>query len=288
MPEGPPGVASNPYCLRLVSPRSQVSFGEPLILVAELTNCSKQERQIRQLLAPEFGLLSIQLRRPGDDESTPYYPAVRRDGRGVRSRELAPGEALTTWIPVYFGRDGWLLDRPGKYTITASYDTEEGSIDAEPLVIEVAEPASPADGIAAERLMSWDAAKFLYLAGGKSTGEGLSSLESIVQEFPESRAAAYARVALGEWMGREAFDATVKEFRPHSCQEAVPLLASALEQLDDAVWAARASVALEDCFSHLGNPAAARQVAESFFARHPQAGEIPGLTDRVKEHLQTE
>lgn len=163
-------------CLNLAPSRSEVLLGEPVLLIVGLENCSTTAIQARKLLAIEYGLLSVRVLPPSGEEFI-YAPPVRKDGRGTRTVELAPGEMLVEDIAVYFGRDGWLLGETGVYRFQASYPVDVGEVVSTPVEIRVREPDTEAGYRAAKSFMADRVARYFYLGGGEEAGvEALEEL----------------------------------------------------------------------------------------------------------------
>jgi len=277
------GTGSAGFCLVLISTRTRFLLGEPVILAVALRNCSQQERSVTDLLAPEHGLLAVRVRRPGETSEILYQPVVRRDARGKRPKALAPGEQITAFVSLYVHRDGWLLDRPGEYRVTAEYPTGEARVASDTLSLEVLSPESEETRRAASFLMSREAALFLLMEGGEHLEAGRRGLESLARDDAVTPLAAYARLALGLSLTHDAFDPATKSVRPADCAHAVEYLTWAAGRLEDAVFAGKATAALSRCLRKLGREQDAEAAVRAFFESHPQARQVPGLAAQIEE-----
>ncbi len=277
---GTRGPASdNDFCLELITPRSKVLLGEPVVAVVSLENCSSQERQVRELLSPEFGLLSVWIQGPEDSEEHLYNPPVRRDGRGKTSVSLDPGEQLTAQIPVYFARDGWRLTRPGRYRLRAEYPVGKGAIFSEPVDLIVESPATAKDRTAAEFFMAPQASRFFFLGGSNTDTEGLRQLSRLAEEYEGTPWSAYAHLSLAISDALDAGRAT----RGSDCDQ----LSHALGAVEDPLLAADGVVALIRCLRRVDRGGEARQSVDSYFEIFPDARTIPGLASRLEREVGT-
>lgn len=261
---GTTGVAESgkPFCLELVSARDRVLLGEPLTLMVYLRNCSDKNLQVRDLLRPEYSLLAVRIGHPQYEQEQPYYPPVRRDGRGKGYVELAAGETLSATVPVYFGRDGWQLDAPGKYTFQAEYFVDDISLASNVVEVDIENPQGEADLSAAQSLMSTGAATFYFLGGGDE--KGAAELRALAEELPDSTWATYARLGL-------AIDSANDKDSParaHACRSLETTLGE-IEQ--DWINALRGLETLSNCLRESGLEAEVPRVTADFVNRHPGA-----------------
>jgi hypothetical protein len=270
--------AASPLCLELLAPRARVVLGEPVVLVASLRNCSPKARTVADLLAPEYGFLATFVARPGEKEETRWEAGVVREGRGKKTRTLAPEERLTAWLPISVDRSGWFLTRPGTYRARAELALEGTRIGSNSVTFDVAPASSDADRRAAEIFMRPDVSRALA-SGGTPSGDAWASLSAVSKEHPQSRHAPYARLVMGVARTRPAFDPKTKSFTRPDCPAAVEDLRWALERLDDPVFAATGTIALSECLDSLGQKGAARETFSSYYRMHPEARRLPGVED---------
>lgn len=266
-----------PYCLDLFSSRSEVLLGEPVRLIVSLTNCSSVTQTERNLLAPEYGLLSVWVQRPSTAKEELYSPAIRRDGRGKRATEIAPGEAIDAELPIYYGRDGWVLDREGVYSIRVEYPVGRDYIQSDSIEIRVS-PGDDANQLAAAHaFMQPHASLFYFLTGGDEEGE--YELEQIVKTYPDTVSASYSRLAIelnnvqsGESASRKA-----------SCQQLYDDTSSMLASIPDIVTASHGYQVLVQCLRDAGMDRNAESTKDKYYAQFPEASDLQALwIDGVK------
>ncbi len=210
-------------CLRLEPSRADPVLGEPVLLIVGLENCSSNSLVVRKLLAPEKGLLQIKATAP-DGEQLIYRPPLYRDGRGARSVQLAPGETHIDGVAIYYGSEGWFLNRSGRWRFTAQYSSEWGLLSSEPVELWVKEPTSPEQLLTARIFMKDEVARFFYMGG-----DDQKAAQAIQDSLPEST-----------W--RKFADLAVQSNNPDATQFDLEILAS----LPDAAIAAAVAGDLRD------------------------------------------
>jgi hypothetical protein len=255
-----------PFCLTLVSARRHVLLGEPLTLLARLENCSKTTQRVQDVLAIELSRLAIWMRAPGSEKEVLHKPPIRRESRGARFVELAPGQSIASLAPVYLDASGWSLTRTGPYRFRAEFHTDGSVVRSPSIDVTVANVSDKQLETPARRLMDPSAARFLFLQGGDSEGRG--SLESVVREFPESPWAGYAGLSLtiddAEGLARG---------KSTSCGD----IESATAQVPDWVFAMQGYAALLRCLQREGKPRQAEQLVRRLSDRYPSAQGLKGL-----------
>ncbi len=259
------------FCLDLYSSRSEVLLGEPVRLIVSLTNCSSEVQSQRDMLAPEYGVLAVRVQGPGDRKERLYNPPIRRDGRGTRSVDLAPGESLSAELPLYLDRDGWLLDRDGLYTIRVAYPIGKEYIEASPVELRVASVDDERQLAAAKAFMQPNASRFYFLTGGDEKGE--AELRSIADTFPKTVWALYARLAieLNQLLSGDSSS------RLSSCQKLYDQTLNTLADIPDIVTAANGYQVVVSCLRDSGLQDAARSAKNQYYEQFPEAPELRTL-----------
>jgi hypothetical protein len=269
------------FSLEIVVPRARVALGEPVHLLAVLENTSKSERSIRDLLAPEYGFLRVSVRRPGEEAETPCLPMVRREARARQPRAIPPGGKLAAAIAIFASRDGWLLDRPGSFRVSAEFSFEEGKVAAKTIELEVAAPSNDGEREAASLMMRKETVHFLLLGGDDASGDGRKALETIERDHAKSPLAPYAKVALALADGVETLDPKTKERRPARPEAAVARLTPALPEVPDPVFAVRGMETLVRCLRVLGREEEAKKSLQAFRERRAAELKLPGFAEKL-------
>lgn len=260
-----------PYCLELYSSRSEVLLGEPVRLLVSLRNCTAEVRSEPDLIAPEYGLLSVWVQRPASEKEYLYSPPVRRNGRGRPSIELAPGEALNAELPVYFGSDGWVMDREGTYRIRAEYPIGKEYVQSETIELHVSAGDDPEFLAAAHAFMQPNASRFYFLTGGDEKGE--YELEQLIKTYPDTIWASYSRLAveLNQVLSTDSASRRVP------CRQLYDDAAQTLGSIPDIVTASNGYEVLVDCLLDAGLYDHAEKTRDKYYAQFPQAMEMQAL-----------
>jgi hypothetical protein len=199
--------ATSPLKLALAVPKTDYVIGEAITVTTALRNGGTAPASVLPLINPEFRLLSIAIQKPGDSMLRPYFPPVLRDSRGVTRHALAAGEAISGEAKVFFGSDGWTFEKPGEYTIQASYrlgdETRGEFIRSQPLHIVVRDPGTSASS-RARTLLSSSTGRlgsaeglYLYMGGGSARLKGAEDkFRQMLAEVPSAPQAVDARIAL--------------------------------------------------------------------------------------------
>ncbi len=265
-------------CLELHAPRDSVQLGEPLSLVASLINCSSAPQQVDDLLSPEFGFLQVVI-QPPDAKEELYRPVTNRDARGKGTRSLDPGDRLAALVPVYASADGWTLTRPGRHRFRAQYSVEAARLESKPIDVTITPPASQAERDAAEMMMSREVGWFL-ITGRDEKGEASRRLTTIVERYPSSRLALYARVGLAVFDSRDRFDPSTKAFRKDGCQRAADDLSRAPE-IGDPSLASTGTAAWIRCLRQMGREKEVDGAIATFMKSHPAARNVASVNQML-------
>ena len=250
------------FCLMLRSARERVLVGEPLTLIATLENCSNDSVAVRDLLDPEYRILSLLVRRPTGGDGDYLELAVARDGRGWGEVTLAPGEMLTAFVPAYFGKSGWQLADEGQYHFQAEFWIDDLQVDSNAVQVEVSYPGDVPAADAAEAFMMPQVAQAYYMNGGT----GSTGLDEIVTAWPDSPHAKYARLALAIEVAANA-----EQPRVQACRR----LEEATFDLNfDWIVALRALQSLSSCYRRAGMHPESMRVVGDFTERFPEAAKI--------------
>ncbi|MEJ7636527.1 MAG: hypothetical protein WKF75_00695 [Singulisphaera sp.] len=168
-------------------------LGEPVVLYVTLRNVGQAPTQVARLLDPEYDFVKYQVKEP-DGDLVPFVPWAIKDHPAPQER-LAPGESVQDVAKIFYGGQGWTFQQPGKYEITATY---QSNVRSNSLAITVVEPEDRAARRAADLFLGSDeAGRFLLLEGGDHLSGGMRHLKQVVEEFPETPHANYANYALG-------------------------------------------------------------------------------------------
>lgn len=245
--------------LELSPRRSRWLLGEPATLLVSIVNTGSAPTGVRDLVAPQFGFLVVEVSDADESRWIPWKPAERKEGRGKPEIRVEPEGRVSALVPLYFNSEGWFLREPGVRKVRASFDVGAGPLRSPPVEVEIAKPESEDEQGAASLFMEPSAARFFYLDGGDASGE--RRMRELIERYPETRHAAYAHFALGKYLAREAYDPATKALRPPDWKAAHAELSAAAEALEDPLFHEAAQVELIQCLDGSGDHAAASSLA---------------------------
>lgn len=264
-----------PLTLELLLPRPEVRLGEPVAALAVLRNTGNEPLSLRPLLDPAYGRLEVWI-APPDGAAKRLRPPVFAEARGTPARELAPGAAWSTAVPLYYSARGWVLQRAGLYRVWMEYASELGKLTTPRRPLRVTPPKEPAEAQAAAVMMRPEAATFIFFGGPTGKEDGRPSLELVRTKDPKGPLAPYAEVALGLAEATPAYDQVTRTFRPARCAEQAPQLTQTMRKVADPLFAARGAAALVRCLRDAGRMADADKVLTAFYDAHPEVRSFPG------------
>jgi hypothetical protein len=219
--------------LRIETERPGYSLGEPVYLTARLTNSGPQEARFLAMLNPMDGLLTVSVRDP-KGEGVGYMPLSARD-RDTPPSALPPGGEIATTFPIFFGADGWVFEKPGRYAVVASFHSQGGAgetrmIRSNPLEITIREEGADAGRFLMEGPAGLEAGRFLVWRGGDQLERGLARLRELAERYPDSPAVDHYRVALGRSLARPFKNYSKGAVRPADYPRALEELGRARDE----------------------------------------------------------
>ena len=282
-------VQSSTLDLTLGADKEQYVIGEPVYITARLTNIGGEVQQVFSELRPSDGATHILVTTPDGRQGT-FSPLVRADYDSTVLMELNQGETIGAVFPVFFGAEGWTFTEPGKYLITAIYETpfakgQVAQVKSEPISILV-EHTSEGSGefLIEDGEASFEAGKFLTWQAGDHLMSGQERLEALLERWPDSLLANYANFAFGKSLSEPFADYRVNAIRPADCERAMSLLAVVDENLVSRHILLLTNIAQARCELNSENWDAARE----HLARSKElAGDLPeyeAILGRVNEY----
>ncbi len=244
-------------------------IGEPVYVQATIENISDFVKTLPTKLDPQFQYNRFIVTGP-DGRIMGFSPVTIACTRGnLLDVDLQPGESVTEDIPVFFHKDGWMFSDIGEYRIQALYrgltdDAER--LDSNVLTITV-NPGTEDDQRAAELLMGSEQGLFMMWGEGDHLEEGIAALEQVIDLYPHTTAALYARYALGSNMSVEFFDGRYNRHRPPQPRAVVRYMGPVVDAVLDGsapglpeVMLDKAFGALADAYTALGDLEQARRI----------------------------
>ncbi len=184
--------------LSLVAPK-YVSLGTPIHVGIQLTNETREPKEVAVELHPNCGLVQIALQKPNGQVIT-YHPPMSYLVI-PKTRYLAPGESIEESAYIGFdNEDGQVFDMPGNYKLFATYYTPEGSaIRSEVSSMSISAPRDVEEETLAELLLGREQGMLFFLEGSysESLRKGNAAFEEILDRFGEHPLANHVRYCEG-------------------------------------------------------------------------------------------
>lgn len=243
------GVEISPgFELSLSMVKADYLVGEPIWIRTTLTNVSDRRLEIAPLVDPQFTYGKVIFSRP-DGTTLGLSPLAILCSRGdLQVETLAAGEARVEDFPVFFGRDGFVLTEPGTYGVQVLYrgiTEDSGRIDSDMSWITVRDSGliDPVEYREAGLFMMWNE--------GDHLTEGISQLEALVANYPQSELADWARFALGRNMSVDFSNGITHQLRHRQPGQARMWLEPLLDHIQNGQADVPPNV-VRDTFIYLG------------------------------------
>ena len=238
------------------TPKTDYVIGEPVIVRATIENVSDYVKVLPTKLDPQFQYNRFIITGPSG-RLMGYSPVTIACTRGnLLDVELAPGESATEDIPIFFDKDGWMFSDVGEYRIQALYRglTDDAERLDSNVVTIVVNPGTDLDQEAADLLMGGnEQGLFMMWGEGDHLEDGIAALRQIINLYPDTTAAFYARYALGSNMSVEFFDGRYNRHRPPQPLEVKRYMGPVVQAVLDGTAPRLAPSMLEKAFNALAD-----------------------------------
>ena len=189
--------------LQISTHKPKFALGEPVVLELALETSDIRTRRVHQWLHPNCGLVKVVIEKP-NGVIMAYEPLIDQIV-GEGQLDLTETDKITDSAYIGFGKDGFYFDQPGRYRVRAVYAALDGSeVISNILNIRVRYPVTSAEEDLADLFMGDDQGALLYLLGSDSEylRSGNDAFIKVVEKYPKSDMADYARLVLGTNAGR--------------------------------------------------------------------------------------
>lgn len=268
--------------LRVHHDRPRLQFMEPAMIEVKATNTSGAPMVVDEDLLEGGHHLTLVVKR-GNAPARLWQPFATACHE-PRQRVLAPGESIYQPLFIGAGKGGWLVDEPGVYTVQGCLHLPNGEdIVSPPLQLRVEPPASHAEAVIAQDVLSEAVARVLAFDGTSALNAPADTLREASAQFADRRIATHAMVALGLPLRRPA-----KIVRPRGAEHDAPALQVAGAKPEEA-RALLSSALLQDsraAAATLGH-VEYREYAEAFATWLARAGDPKGAKKAVDEAADT-
>jgi hypothetical protein len=192
--EGEPPAPGLSLEISVDRPRAYFEFLEPVHLDWSVTNTSVRPQLVSSSAEEHVSALTVLVTRSGA-AATRWRPYAQRCYFDEPTL-LMPGETLAGSLFVSAGLDGWYIDEPGSYTVTAMLDTVGGPARSTPLNVRVGVPTSQLEDELAQDLFTDEVARALAFGGTTVMTSALRALAEVADALPERAVARHAQLTL--------------------------------------------------------------------------------------------
>ena len=186
-------------------------FMEPVIVELRLRNLTKKSVKIDSNLHPEFGTVTVFLRKPSGQvtEFDPLFCKLASPSVVTLQATGKPGgqDRHSTSISLTYGKQGFYFDSPGIYTMRAIAHGPNGSIiPSNSLRIQIGVPTREDEGIAQDYFTP-QVGLSLYFGGSQSPSlqTGMQTLEKVAGLRRESRFGAIVAAVVADSVSKPFF-----------------------------------------------------------------------------------
>jgi outer membrane protein OmpA-like peptidoglycan-associated protein len=132
-------------------------LGYPVAIRVIAINQGERTLPLVGRLTPGYGLLTIEVRRAGEDDWNTIEPIAWFEPIDDTQAMLSPGARTEQTVPIFFDKDAWTFPVAGDYEVRArlALGEEVAAVVADPVTVRMAAPATEAD-LEALRLISDD------------------------------------------------------------------------------------------------------------------------------------
>lgn len=194
--------------------KANVELGEPVYLTAMLSNTGPDAVVVYPSLYPEDSALQVKVVTPGG-KAVAFVP-FSLDLNDSIMQQFSAGSSLTAVFPIFYGGRGWTFQETGEYRISAVFvDPADGAPMVESTAISLTVSASDNSGeyLINDSKASSEAGKFLLWQQGDHLRAGIVHLQGLVEQYPESVNADYARLAFARNLSKPFRDYSIGTLR---------------------------------------------------------------------------
>jgi hypothetical protein len=182
--------------LRANRPDPVFEFMEPVVLELKLRNISARTQRVLADLLAHQDEMTVVVRREGGRGKR--LASFMRHCCAREEEPLGPGESLYESLFISAGPQGWLVDRPGHYTVQVSVEIDGATVISNCYGLTIRSPADPVQERLAQDYFKADTARVIAFDGSRAEAlrPAINALHSVTQQVPGTSVAIHAQVAL--------------------------------------------------------------------------------------------
>ena len=266
--------------LKLSTDKTEYLLGEPVIAYIQIVNSAPAPVSIVDRLDPRYEYMNFYTRKENEDEIL-FVPFVIADSN-LHTLILEPGKSITESIKIFYGGNGWTFDTAGKYQIRSVYKGITGNIaekiDSDVIEINVLPPKNEQEKEQVNLIMGKEQGKFLLFESGDHLTNGISSLQNLVNKFPESQLSNYANYALGKNFAVDFKDFQKGRIRKAEPQKSITHLNKIKDKEIGSYFKKETFFTLSEMFKKSNNISAAKKILDEFLQTYSND---PKLSDSI-------
>ena len=187
-------------------------FLEPVVMELKLTNTSNQTQSVKKQVLSDLDEMLVIVKKEGNQEGRRLLPYTKYLWN-LETKEVSPGETLFETIFVSVGKNGWIIDEPGYYSIQVALEINGKKIVSNVLRLRVFPPAGYEQEFLAQDFFSEEVGRILAFDGSRFLEKGNIILREINEKLSDHAVALHAHIALAKPL---AFDYKYLDFSEYS------------------------------------------------------------------------
>jgi hypothetical protein len=273
--------------LKLFADKSEYVLGEPVIGYIQIINSGSEPVSIIDQINPKYGYLNFYIKRENEEEIL-FVPYTVADSL-LHTSILEPGESIMADTKIFYGGNGWTFESAGTYQIRSLYKaTIENIVDniaSNVITINVIPPKNEQEKEQVSLIMGKEQGKFLLFEGGDHLTDGISSLQKLVNKYPQSRLADYANFALGRNLAIDFKDFQKGKIRRADADKSMVHLNKTKNKEIGSYFKKETFFTLTDLFRKSNNIDAAKKTLDEFIETSSNDPKLSNSISKAKRIL---
>ncbi len=182
-----------------IEARPSYAFGEPITIDLKLSTNDMRGKVVNARLHPNFDFVRIAIQKP-NKEVVVYEPLMEHLALEDIQTLNTDNPAIYESAYIGFGKDGFMFDQTGFYTIKAAYLAIDGSlIVSNEVSLRVKTPLNSAEDEIADLYFGSDQGHLFYLLGSdaESLKNGNDALDLVINKYGKNPLSSYAALVKG-------------------------------------------------------------------------------------------
>ncbi|QFY82710.1 hypothetical protein D0808_15535 [Bacillus subtilis] len=169
-------------------------FQEPVTGYLKLTNVSNEPQLVKEKILSDLNGMTVIIKK--DEKHTQQLLPYAKYCRKLEKKIIMPGDSIYESIFLSVGKNGWLIDDPGHYTIQAIIQINGENIRSNPLKIRVTPPTGYDQEYLAQDFFSDDVGRILAFDGSRFLKSGNNILHEVTEKLSDRAVSLHAHIAL--------------------------------------------------------------------------------------------